>query len=149
MINYSISLLLAGLGIITAEAYAKVLSEESRQYAVMLLIIFWAVVAYIFMIERSIEYQLQTILAIGAIFSATVYNIPALHAAGWLYFGYLAGLINGKVNKEKMALGLAAAVLMIGSNFVFIPLQTKSCRVEGPGMAFKGVAWALLAYSVM
>lgn len=149
MISYSITLLLAGLGIITSEAYAKVLLEDSKQYAIMLLIIFWGVVAYIFMIERSIEYQLQTIMAIGAIFYSTVYHIPVLYAVGWLYFGYLAGLVNGKVNREKMAIGMSAATLMIGSNFVFIPLQSKTCRVEGPGMAFKGVAWSLLAYLVM
>lgn len=149
MISYSITLLLAGLGIITSDAYAKALSEESKQYAIMLLIIFWGVVAYIFMIERSIEYQLHTIIAIGFIFYSSVYNTPTLYAVGWLYLGYLVGLVNGKVNREKMALGMSAAALMIGSNFVFIPLQSKTCRVEGPGMAFKGVAWSLLAYIVM
>lgn len=157
MINYSIPLLISGLGILTANAYYASLDEDSKIYAAMMSIIFWAVVAYIYMIERSREYQLQVIIAIMAIYIATLYyDAPNAHAAykglyvaGWLYFGYLTGLINGQVNKEKMALGMTAAVLMISSNFVFLPLQNKSCRVEGPGMAFKGVAWALLAYTVL
>ena len=151
MINYSIPLLISGLGILTANAYYASLDEDSKIYAAMMSIIFWAVVAYIYMIERSREYQLQVIIAIMAIYVATLYydRYKWLYVAGWLYFGYLTGLVNGQVSKEKMALGMTAAVLMISSNFVLLPLQNKSCRVEGPGMAFKGVAWALLAYTVL
>jgi len=154
MINYSLAVLLSGMGILTSNAYLRALSEENKIYALMLAIIFWSVIAYVYMLERSKVQQIQVIVAIITIFIATTYYDDSvyyrgLYVVGWLYFGYLTGLVNGKVNKEKMALGMSAAFLMIASNFVFIPLQQKECRIEGPGMAFKGVAWALLAYTVI
>jgi len=143
---YGVTILLAGLGIIISNSYAKSLQESSKEYANMLGVIFWGIVAYIYLIERSIEYQLQVIVAIMAIFIGQTYGMKYIWIAGWLLFGYLSGLVNGKVNNEKMALGMSAAALMIASESVFLPMQKTKCRVEGPGMAFKGVAWALIAY---
>lgn len=151
MINYSITLLLCGLGIIISQSFGKVLTDS--EYAITLEMVFWTIVGYIYMVDRSKEYQFQVIIAIVAIFySGLKYSTDqmykGLYVFGWIYLGYLTGLVNGKINKNKMMLGMSAAALMIASNFVFIPLQSQSCRVEGPGMAFKGVAWSLLAYSV-
>lgn len=152
MINYSLIILFGGLGILTSTAYLEALDEHNKIYALMLAIIFWSVVAYVYMIERSKVQQIQIVIAIISIFIATIHyteNIyyKILYIIGWMYFGYLTGLVNGKINKERMIIGMSAAFLMITSNFVFLPLQKKQCSVEGPGMAFKGVAWALIAFT--
>ena len=69
----------------------------------------------------------------------TGFILPLMFVLSWLTIGYISGL------PSHHELGLIAAGMVLLSMLVFLPRQRKECVVDGPGMPFFVVAWAIIS----
>jgi hypothetical protein len=78
----------------------------------------------------------------AAIHTPWIVAFGMMFTCGWILLGYAISIDRPQ---RSQGLGLGAAIAIILSILVFLPLQRRRSIVDGPGMALFAVGWGLMA----
>lgn len=143
------------IGGVVAKNSARELQTKNTQLAdisgILLFTVGWIAVAYLGGQKGKTTSKLLTWASVAAIwYSATTMRKKAdlkqkvpLHlllmfGIGWVTFGWVSD------HSKQKRLGLVAAGMVIISMMGFLPWQRAQCIVDGPGLVFYTIAWAII-----
>ncbi len=144
-------------GVVTKNTFEQIGAPNhpvGKPVGMAMFVLGWLLSAYVFGVGKGMALRLGAAGASLSILAAVMWMkeqmskgksagmvAPAMFAVGWLALGSIAA---AGLPWWGQALGVLAAVLVLGSMMGALPLQRKMGVVDGPGLPMFTTAWAVI-----